>query len=220
MEKFVRHQGLVVPLNRANVDTDAIMPKQYLKRISKYGYGDWVFDSWRYLDPGDVDVTVAQRNLNPEFELNFPKYRNATILLAQNNFGCGSSREHAVWGLRDFGIKVIIAPEFPDIFQNNCFANGLLPIELNQQAVNRLFEMAESDAGLSATIDLSLRHIEIDDQTVKFAVDESSRQALLNGYDNIAMTLQRAAKITEFERRYFEQQPWLNEDLSRVNANE
>ncbi|MBT6890903.1 MAG: 3-isopropylmalate dehydratase small subunit [Gammaproteobacteria bacterium] len=213
MEKFIRHSGRVIPMNRANVDTDAIMPKQYLKCISRYGYGDWVFDSWRYLDPGDVDTPISQRRINPEFELNKPIYRSASVLLAQNNFGCGSSREHAVWGLRDYGIKVIIAPGFPDIFLNNCFANGLLPVRLEQQDVNRLFDLAESDHGLSITIDLDSQDLEFESQKINFKIDENSRQSLIKGYDSIEATLQQSKKIETFERRYFNQYSWLEVDL-------
>jgi len=213
MEKFTRHQGHVVPMNRANIDTDTIMPKQYLKCINKYGYGDWVFDNWRYLDPGEVDTPTSKRRPNPEFELNLPKYRGASVLVAQKNFGCGSSREHAVWGLRDFGIKVIICPEFPDIFHNNCFANGLLAIELKQEEVEYLFKLAESDNGLEATIDLNAQQVEMTDKTINFKIDESLRQNLLNGHDNISVTLQQADKIKDFEHNYFKQRPWLNRDL-------
>jgi len=213
MEKFIRHSGRVIPMNRINVDTDAIMPKQYLKCISRYGYGDWVFDSWRYLDPGDVDTPISQRRINPEFVLNKPRYSSASILLAQNNFGCGSSREHAVWGLRDYGIKVIIAPGFPDIFLNNCFANGLLPIKLEQQDVNRLFDLAESDHGLSVTIDLNSQDLEFEHQRIEFKIDENSRQSLIKGYDSIEATLQQSKKIRTFERRYFNQYAWLEVDL-------
>ncbi|MBT3426465.1 MAG: 3-isopropylmalate dehydratase small subunit [Gammaproteobacteria bacterium] len=213
MEKFLRHQGQVVPLNRANIDTDTIMPKQYLKCINKYGYGDWVFDNWRYLDPGDVNIPTSKRRTNPEFELNSAKYKGATLLLAQKNFGCGSSREHAVWGLRDYGIKVIICPEFPDIFHNNCFANGLLAIELKQEEVDHMFYLAESDNGLMATIDLNTQQVQMNHKTIKFKIDESLRQNLLNGYDNISVTLQQSEKIKAFEHRYFKHRPWLNVDL-------
>lgn len=213
MEKFLHHHGQVLPMNRANIDTDTIMPKQYLKCINKYGYGDWVFDSWRYLDPGDVDIPTSKRRANPKFELNLPKYKGATLLLAQKNFGCGSSREHAVWGLRDYGIKVVICPMFPDIFLNNCFANGLLAIELEQKNVDHLFELAESDTGLSVTIDLSQQQIELANRTIAFEIDESLRQNLLNGLDNISVTLEQSDKIRNFEQHYFKHRPWLKADL-------
>ena len=214
MNKFIRHAGKVVPLNRANVDTDAIMPKQYLKCISKVGYGDWLFDDWRYLEPGDVETPVTNRKLNPKFELNLPQFQDASIVLAQANFGCGSSREHAVWGLRDYGIRVIIAPSFPDIFFQNCSNNGLLAITLPQRTIDKLFELAGKQTAPEMSVDLNRQYIEFADVQLSFDIDAGLREKLLEGLDSIAATLKYKDAIHEFEQNYFKHQPWLLNALS------
>ena len=214
MEPLKQHKGVVIPMNRANVDTDAIMPKQYLKCISKYGYGDWAFDDWRYLDAGDVEIDVATRAKNTEFELNQTQYAGGSILLAQKNFGCGSSREHAVWGLRDYGIKVLIAPVFADIFFNNCFNNGLLAIELPQAEIDRLFSITECEQGVTLTVDLEQQHILLPGgELLDFKVDAGRREKLLKGLDNIGVTLSKSEKIKAFEKKHKQHAPWLFEDL-------
>lgn len=215
MNKFTRHEGIVVPMNRANVDTDAIMPKQYLKCISKFGYGDWLFDDWRYLDQGDVLTDIATRRVNSDFELNFPQYKGASILLAQQNFGCGSSREHAVWGLRDFGIQVIISSNFPDIFYNNCFNNGLLPIDLEQVQLDMLFAATARADVITMSVDLIQQVIQLPGNEIKFDIDAGRRKKLLDGQDNIAVTLLKSEKIVSFEQSYYASQPWLLDGLGR-----
>jgi 3-isopropylmalate/(R)-2-methylmalate dehydratase small subunit len=192
MNPFTTHTGLVATMDRANVDTDQIIPKQFLKRIERTGYGPFLFYDWRYLDDGKTP--------NPTFELNQPMAAGATILLARRNFGCGSSREHAVWAIENYGFRVVIAPSFADIFYNNCFKNGVLPIRLSEEQVEQLFQNA-AGGGYRLTVDLQARQIS-DEQgmTLPFAVDESRRHCLLNGLDDIALTLQHADKIAGFER--------------------
>jgi 3-isopropylmalate/(R)-2-methylmalate dehydratase small subunit len=193
MEPFRRHRGLVATLDRANVDTDQIIPKQFLKRIERTGFGQYLFFDWRFREDGRD---------NPEFELNQPAVKNASILVARRNFGSGSSREHAVWALADYGFRVVIAPSFADIFYNNCFKNGLLPIRLDEETVQRLFERVATQAGYQLTVDLGQCRISdggsID---LPFVVDEFRRQSLLEGLDDIALTLQHADKITAYEKR-------------------
>ena len=192
MQPFTTHTGLVATMDRANVDTDQIIPKQFLKRIERSGYGPFLFYDWRYFDDGKTP--------RPEFELNQPKAAGATILLARRNFGCGSSREHAVWALENYGFKVVVAPSFADIFYNNCFKNGVLPIKLSEEQVESLFQKA-TGGGYKLTVDLNTCTIG-DAQGLKlpFSVDESRRHCLLNGLDDIALTLQHADKIAAFER--------------------
>jgi 3-isopropylmalate/(R)-2-methylmalate dehydratase small subunit len=193
MEPFSKHQGIVAALNRVNVDTDQIIPKQFLKRIERTGFGQFLFFDWRFLPDG---------SLNPEFELNRSEFEGASILLAGANFGCGSSREHAPWSLLDYGFRIIIAPSFADIFFNNCFKNGMLPIRLSQETVDRLFEQVEKRGGLRLTIDLEAQTITDDqDLSVRFEVDGFRRHALLRGLDDIGLTLQHEDKIDAFEAR-------------------
>ena len=193
MEPFSKHKGIVAALNRVNVDTDQIIPKQFLKRIERTGFGQFLFFDWRFLPDG---------SLNPEFELNRSEFEGASILLAGANFGCGSSREHAPWSLLDYGFRIIIAPSFADIFFNNCFKNGMLPIRLSQEQVDRLFEQVEERSGLQLTIDLEAQTITDDqDLSFRFEVDGFRRNALLRGLDDIGLTLQHEDKIEAFEAR-------------------
>ena len=211
MEPFVVHTGLVAPLDRANVDTDAIIPKQFLKSIKRSGFGPNLFDAWRYLDQGQPEMDNSGRPLNPDFVLNDPRYKGASILLARENFGCGSSREHAPWALVDYGFRAIIAPSYADIFFNNCFKNGLLPIVLPERSVDRLFDDTRAFPGFRLTIDLSQQTIATLDGslTLSFDVNAFRKHCLLNGFDDIGLTLQHADAIHEFENRRLAQMPWL-----------
>ena len=210
MEKFEPFSGIVAPMDRANVDTDAIIPKQYLKSIKRTGFGPNLFDDWRYLDPGAPDIDNARRRLNPDFILNRNPHRSAQILLARENFGCGSSREHAVWALLDFGIKVVIAPSFADIFFNNSFKNGLLPITLDSAVVSRLFDEVAANEGYRLTVDLDAQIVSTEaGQRIPFEIDEFRRYCLLNGLDDIGLTLQHADAIKAFEADYYQKSPWL-----------
>ena len=210
MDKFTIHQGLVVPIDRENVDTDAIIPKQFLKSIKKTGFGPNLFDEWRYLDIGQPGVDNTGRPQNPDFVLNQPRYQGAQILLTRDNFGCGSSREHAPWALEDFGFRVIIGPSFADIFFNNCFKNGLLPIKLPAAEVDELFAQCFNATGYRLNVDLQARTItRPDGKVISFDVDAFRRECLLNGWDDIGLTLRHADKIREFEARRRIDQPWL-----------
>ena len=210
MEKFHTFTGLVAPLDRANVDTDAIIPKQFLKSIKRSGFGQNLFDEWRYLDHGEPGMDPAQRQPNPEFVLNQPRYIGAQILLARANFGCGSSREHAPWALQDYGFRVIIAPSFADIFFNNCFKIGLLPVILDAAVLDRLFEAVKSMEGYSLTVDLQKQTVATpDNEEFSFDIDTFRKHCLLNGLDEIGLTLQRAEKIKQFEQKRRNEQPWL-----------
>jgi len=210
MEKFTKINGLVVPLDRANVDTDAIIPKQFLKSIKRSGFGPNAFDEWRYLDHGEPGMDNSKRLINKEFVLNQPRYQGAQVLLARENFGCGSSREHAPWALEDYGFRVIIAPSFADIFFNNCFKNGLLPIKLPADTVEALFKAEAAHAGFKLAIDLEAQTITQPDGTVyAFEVDSFRRHCLLNGLDDIGLTLQHLDEIKAFEARHRAAQPWL-----------
>ena len=210
MEQFHSFTGLVAPLDRANVDTDAIIPKQFLKSIKRSGFGQNLFDEWRYLDHGEPGMDPAKRQLNPEFVLNQPRYQGAQILLARANFGCGSSREHAPWSLQDYGFRVIIAPSFADIFFNNCFKIGLLPIVLDAAILDRLFEEVKSTQGYSLTIDLQEQTVITPrNEKFNFSVDAFRKHCLLNGLDEIGLTLQHAEKIKQFEQKRRSEQPWL-----------
>lgn len=210
MEKFHTLTGLVVPLDRANVDTDAIIPKQFLKSIKRSGFGPNLFDEWRYLDHGEPGMDPAQRRPNPEFVLNQPRYQGAQILLARANFGCGSSREHAPWSLQDYGFRVIIAPSFADIFFNNCFKIGLLPIILGTAIVDRLFDEVKLAEGYSLTVDLQKQTVATPrNEEFKFEIDAFRKHCLLNGLDEIGLTLQHAEKIKQFEQKRRNEQPWL-----------
>ncbi|OHX38242.1 3-isopropylmalate dehydratase small subunit [Methylomonas sp. LWB] len=213
MQAFTTLTALVAPLDRANVDTDAIIPKQFLKSIRRAGFGPYLFDEWRYLDRGEPEMDCSQRPLNPDFVLNQPQYQGAQILLTRENFGCGSSREHAPWALEDYGFRAIIAPSFADIFFNNCFKNGVLPIVLPAETVDRLFK--EVADGYRLTIDLHEQTITTPGgATVAFSVDENRRFRLLNGLDDIGLTLQHADKIKAYEVERAKRAPWLFQNAS------
>jgi 3-isopropylmalate/(R)-2-methylmalate dehydratase small subunit len=210
MEKIERVKGLVAPLDRANVDTDSIIPKQFLKSISRTGFGPNLFDAWRYFDHGEPEMDNSRRSLNPDFVLNDERYRGASILLARQNFGCGSSREHAVWALQDYGFRAVISPSFADIFYNNCFKNGVLPIVLDADIVERLFKAVAATPGYSLTIDLSGQTVETPSgELFKFDVDEFRKYCLLNGLDDIGLTLKHADEIRTYEERRRAEAPWL-----------
>ena len=210
MKPFTRHDGVVVPLDRANVDTDAIIPKQFLKSIKRTGFGPNLFDEWRYLDRGEPGQDCSTRPLNPDFVLNLPRYRGASILLARENFGCGSSREHAPWALEDYGFRALIAPSFADIFYNNCFKNGLLPIVLPAEAVDRLFRETEATEGYRLTVDLAEQTVTTPNGEVfRFEVDGERKHRLLNGLDDIGITLQHVDAIRAYEDRRRQETPWL-----------
>ena len=210
MEAFRQHAGLVVPLDRANVDTDAIIPKQFLKSITRSGFGPNLFDEWRYMDHGEPGINNAARTPNPNFVLNQPRYLGATILLARKNFGCGSSREHAPWALQQFGFKAIVAPSFADIFFNNCFKNGLLPIVLTEREVDHLFNIVLATVGLKINVDLERQMVEVPGaETYQFQVDASRKQSLLNGWDDIGLTLRHRDKILAYEAARSVREPWL-----------
>jgi 3-isopropylmalate/(R)-2-methylmalate dehydratase small subunit len=210
MKAFTRYTGIVVPLDRANVDTDAIIPKQFLKSIKRTGFGPNLFDAWRYLDKGEPGMDNSQRPLNPDFVLNQPRYAGASILLARKNFGCGSSREHAVWALDDYGIRAVIAPSFADIFFNNSFKSGLLPIVLDESTVDRLFRETEAEEGYRLGIDLEAQTITTTSgETLGFEVEPFRKHCLLNGLDDIGLTLQQADRIRAYEQRRRQEAPWL-----------
>ena len=204
-----KHHGIVIPLDRANVDTDAIIPKQFLKSIKKSGFGPNLFDEWRYLDHGEPGINPKSRELNPDFILNKHNYRDGTILLARENFGCGSSREHAPWALLDFGIRVILAPSFADIFYGNCFKNGILPIQISEELTDLFFKKALSEIGFSLIIDLEKQLIIADDEKYDFKVDEFKKHCLIKGLDDIGLTLEHGKAIKGFENHYYKQYPWL-----------
>jgi len=211
MDPFRVHTGLVAPLDRANVDTDAIIPKQFLKSIKRSGFGPNLFDEWRYLDHGEPGMDHASRPRNPKFVLNEPRYAGATILLARRNFGCGSSREHAPWALHDYGFRALIAPSYADIFNNNCYKNGLLPIVLRESELDRLFADTAAFPGFKLTIDLERQTVSTPDGAVTFAfdIDPSRKHRLLNGLDDIGLTLQHAEAIRAFETKRLAESPWL-----------
>ena len=209
MQKFETFTGIVCPLDRSNVDTDAIIRKQFLKSIKRTGFGPNLFDEWRYLDHGEPGMDNSKRPLNPDFVLNDPRYREATILLARENFGCGSSREHAPWALADYGFHVIIAPTFADIFFNNCFKNGLLPIPLESALVDRLFSMAQGDEALQMKVDLEKQLLIIGEEEIPFEVDAFRKHCLLEGLDDIGLTLQHVDEIRAYEEKRKQTAPWL-----------
>ena len=214
MEKFTVHTGLVAPLDRANVDTDAIIPKQFLKSIKRTGFGPNAFDEWRYLDHGEPGQDNSTRPLNPDFVLNQPRYQGASVLLARKNFGCGSSREHAPWALQQYGFRALIAPSFADIFYNNCFKNGVLPIVLTEQQVDHLFNETYAFNGYQLTIDLDAQVVRAPDgREYPFEVAAFRKYCLLNGFDDIGLTLRHADKIRQFEAERLAKQPWLNHKL-------
>jgi len=214
MQKFNLHRGLVAPMDRENVDTDAIIPKQFLKSIRKTGFGPNLFDEWRYLDHGEPGQDPATRKLNPDFVLNQPRYQGASILLARKNFGCGSSREHAPWALDQYGFRTIIAPSFADIFFNNSFKNGLLPIVLPEATVDQLFNEALAFPGFTLTVDLE-RQVVVRPQgeEIPFEVQAFRKFCLQNGFDDIGLTLRQADKIRAFEAQRLAQKPWLSRSM-------
>ncbi|MBS3803347.1 MAG: 3-isopropylmalate dehydratase small subunit [Oleiphilaceae bacterium] len=210
MKALQQHKGIVAPLDRSNVDTDMIIPKQFLKSIKRSGFGPNLFDELRYLDEGKPDQDSSQRPVNPDFMLNQERYRNASVLLARRNFGCGSSREHAPWALEDFGFRVIVAPSFADIFYNNCFKNGVLPVVLDEKIVDQLFAEAEANEGYELAIDLEANTVTTPSgESFTFAVDDFRRECLLKGLDDIGVTLEDAGVIKSFEDKRRVTAPWL-----------
>lgn len=209
MQPLIKHTGIIIPLNRANMDTDMLLPKQYLKSLDSHGFGSFLFDDERYLDPGEIDTPISSRRENPDFILNQEPYRHGSVVLAQANFGCGSSREHAVWALRDFGVRVIIAPSFGDIFTNNCFNNGLLPLTLPQADIDQLFVLAQGETGLQAHLDLAGKTLRVGAHNWTFGLEEGRRQRLINGLDEVGETLQYAEQIKDYEAARQRQEPWV-----------
>ena len=213
MKSFQVESGLVAPMDRANVDTDQIIPKQFLKSIKRTGFGDNLFDGWRFLDIGEIGQPLSGRRVNPEFVLNQPRYQGASILLARDNFGCGSSREHAVWALMEYGFKAVIAPSFADIFFNNCFKNGLLPVVLDGPQVDALFRQEAASEGFRLTLDLPRQRIEQPDgSALPFAIDPMRKRKLLEGLDDIDLSLAEADRIRAFEAAYYQRRPWLGQE--------
>lgn len=210
MKAFTRLKALVAPMDRANVDTDMIIPKQFLKSIKRTGFGKNLFDELRYLDEGQPDQDCSGRPLNPDFPLNYPRYQGAEILLARENFGCGSSREHAPWALEDYGFRVVIAPSFADIFYNNCFKNGLLAIVLPAAVVDGLFDKLAATEGFQLDVDLSAKTVSTSDgETFAFEIDDFRQHCLLNGLDDIGLTLEDRAAISAFEAQHLQRYPWV-----------
>jgi len=210
MDAFTTHKGLVAPLDIANVDTDMIIPKQFLKSIKRSGFGPYLFDEMRYLDQGEPDMDCTNRPLNRDFVLNQARYAKSSVLLARRNFGCGSSREHAPWALLDYGIRCIIAPSFADIFFNNCFKNGILPIELSEQQVDDLFQAVTAQEGFELSVDLASQQVSLPGgESIAFEVDAFRKHCLLNGLDDIGLTLEQADKIKAFEVQHKATSPWL-----------
>lgn len=210
MKAFTTLDGLVCPLDRANVDTDAIIPKQFLKSIRKTGFGDFLFDEWRYLDHGEPGMDCFLRPKNGSFVLNLPRYQGASILLARENFGCGSSREHAVWALNNYGFQAVIASSYSDIFFNNCFKNGVLPIRLDENELNQLFQETIATEGYRLKINLDTQKIETPTgNNMFFQIDEFRKYCMLNGFDDIALTLRHADEIKNYEQHHCQQMPWL-----------
>ncbi len=210
MQKFSVETGIVIPMDRPNVDTDAIIPKQFLKSIKRTGFGPNLFDEWRYLDHGEPGQDCSERPINPDFELNQPRYKGGTVLLARENFGCGSSREHAVWALDDFGIRVIIAPSFADIFFSNTSKNGILAITLEEKLIDKLFAQVEATPGYQLKVDLPAQTITLPDgETIEFEIDGFKKHCLLEGLDDIGLTLQHTADIEAYEAKRKQDAPWL-----------
>ena len=210
MKAFTQHKGLVGPMDRANVDTDMIIPKQFLKSIKRSGFGPNLFDELRYMDEGQPGQDCSQRPVNPEFPLNLPRYSDATILLARKNFGCGSSREHAPWALEDYGFRAVIAPSYADIFYNNCFKNGLLPVVLTEQQLDVLFAEMYADEGYQLTIDLAQQSVvRPNGESFEFEIDQFRKDCLIKGLDEIGLTLQSTQAIKDYEKTRAEQQPWV-----------
>jgi 3-isopropylmalate/(R)-2-methylmalate dehydratase small subunit len=210
MQAFQTVNGLVVPMDRANVDTDQIIPKQYLKSIKRTGFGVNLFDDWRYLDPGEPGQDHSKRRLNPDFIMNQPRYQGAEILLARDNFGCGSSREHAPWALGDYGVRAVIAPSFADIFYSNCLKNGLLPVVLDGSEVDRLFEACHAREGFRLAVNLEEQTVTADDgRFYRFEIDPRSKRRLLKGLDDIGLTLEMSDRIRDYEEAARQRTPWL-----------
>ncbi|PTY36428.1 3-isopropylmalate dehydratase small subunit [Saccharospirillum sp. MSK14-1] len=210
MKAFTRLEGLVAPMDRANVDTDMIIPKQFLKSIKRSGFGPNLFDELRYLDEGQPGMDNSKRPLNPDFPLNQPRYQGAEVLLARRNFGCGSSREHAPWALEDYGFRAVIAPSFADIFYNNCFKNGVLPIVLDEAIVDQLFKAQDASEGYRLTVDLDAQTVTTPDgESFSFEVDGFRKHCLLNGLDDIGLTLEDADAIRAYEQRRANEAPWV-----------
>ncbi len=210
MKPFITHTGIVAPLDRANVDTDAIIPKQFLKSIKKTGFGPHLFDEWRYLDHGEPGMDLTQRKKNPEFVLNQTPYEKASILIARENFGCGSSREHAPWAIEDYGFRAILAPSFADIFFSNCFKNGLLPIVLSNETIDLLFKSIYANKGYTVTIDLENQFIVLpSNEKISFQVDAFRKHCLMHGLDDIGLTMQHSESIKAFEQDYYQKNSWL-----------
>lgn len=211
MEKFIKFKGIVAPMDRVNVDTDAIIPKQFLKSIKRSGFGPNLFDEWRYLDIGEPDSDNSNRPLNKKFVLNKPRYKNAQILVTRDNFGCGSSREHAPWALLDYGFKVIIAPSYADIFFNNCYKNGILPVVVDEKLVDTLFETIYKNEGFSLNVDLESQTLtsSIDNTVISFEIDAFRKKRLLEGLDDIGLTLQHENDIKQYEEKQKKISPWL-----------
>jgi 3-isopropylmalate/(R)-2-methylmalate dehydratase small subunit len=210
VQPFTVHSGLVAPLDRANVDTDAIIPKQFLKSIRRTGFGRYLFDEWRYLDAGEPDMDVTNRPKNPDFVLNQPRYQGASILLAQDNFGCGSSREHAPWALLDYGFTCLIAKSFADIFENNCFKNGILPVTLPRKVVDDLFAQVRAREGYRLTVDLPNQTVSTPEgEKIPFEVDPFRKECLVQGLDDIGLTLRHRDDIDAYEGRRRKEAPWL-----------
>ena len=219
MEKFSTLDGIVAPLDRPNVDTDAIIPKQFLKSIHRTGFGPNLFDAWRYLDHGEPGMDNSKRQPNPDFVLNQPRFRDAAILLGRDNFGCGSSREHAVWALLDYGFRVVIAPAFADIFFNNCFKNGVLPVVLEADTIDRLFAAVDATPGYRLQVDLPAQEISTPEQEViPFAVDAFRKDCLIRGLDDIGLTLEHADAIRAFEAQRRMDAPWLYDNSTENNT--
>jgi 3-isopropylmalate/(R)-2-methylmalate dehydratase small subunit len=215
MQKFTLHKGLVAPMDRENVDTDAIIPKQFLKSIKKTGFGPNLFDEWRYLDHGEPGQDPSSRKVNPDFVLNLPRYQGASILLARKNFGCGSSREHAPWAIDQYGFRAILAPSYADIFFNNCFKNGLLPIVLPERVIDHLFAQVTGFVGFELTVDLASQVVlSPDGESYPFEVQAFRKHCLINGLDDIGLTLMHSQKIRDFEAHRLTTQPWLAHTLA------
>lgn len=209
MKPFTRVSGIVLPLDRANVDTDQIIPKQFLKSIHRTGFGDNLFDGWRFLDEGEMGLTPNERRIDREFVLNDPRYQDPRVLLARDNFGCGSSREHAVWALLEYGFRCAIAPSFADIFLSNCFKNGFLPIVLEKETIEELFLAAQGEQAIEMTVDLPEQRLILGERSIGFEIDRNRKRALVAGLDDIGMTLAQVQEIVEFETAHRRAMPWL-----------
>ncbi|QHS09599.1 3-isopropylmalate dehydratase small subunit [Sinimarinibacterium sp. NLF-5-8] len=210
MRAFTVVSAKVAPLDRPNVDTDAIIPKQYLKSIRRSGFGPFLFDDWRYLDPGTLDIDPATRRINPDFELNKPEHHGAQILVSRDNFGCGSSREHAVWALDDYGFRAVIAPSFADIFFSNCFKNGVLPVTLDSDQVQAVFDVVNADSNAQITIDLPAQQVRLPDgRAFAFEINAHHKHNMINGLDEIGLTLQKSEAIQAYEAKRRQTAPWL-----------